>query len=48
MERDARAKRGDRPFVFTNLRDGVGLDNVVAWLEEQLRAPAAARRPLID
>src|ERR671931_388755 len=26
MARDARRMRGDRPFVFTDLRDGVGVD----------------------
>src|SRR5436305_5273425 len=26
MDRDARQKRGDRPFVFTNLKDEVGLE----------------------
>ncbi|MCB9787704.1 MAG: urease accessory protein UreG [Deltaproteobacteria bacterium] len=33
MERDARKMRGDRPFVFTNLRSGEGLDAVVEHLE---------------
>src|SRR5579885_2612981 len=32
MDRDARAARGDAPFVFTNLMDGTGLDTVMAWL----------------
>jgi urease accessory protein len=33
MERDARAQRGERPFVFTNLKTGVGLDTVIAFIE---------------
>jgi urease accessory protein len=32
MERDARRMRGDRPFVFTNLKTGQGLAQVVDFL----------------
>jgi urease accessory protein len=35
MARDARAQRGGRPFVFTNLRTGEGVDEVVAFICEQ-------------
>lgn len=43
MERDSRKMRGERPFLFTNLRDEVGLEQVVFWLEQKLRAgPAQA------
>ncbi len=35
MERDARRMRGDRPFVFTNLKQGVGLGEIVAFLERE-------------
>src|SRR5574341_539783 len=33
MARDSRRMRGERPFVFTNLRTGEGLDRVVEWVE---------------
>lgn len=36
MERDARLQRGTRPFVFTNLKDGTGLSDVIVWLERHL------------
>jgi urease accessory protein len=48
MERDSRRMRGERLFIFTNLRDGEGLDRVVSWLEEKLYQPPNARRTLID
>ncbi len=32
MDSDARRMRGERPFVFTNLRDGLGLEEVVAFV----------------
>ena len=48
MERDARRMRGDRPFVFTDLKSGAGAPEVVRWLRQQLDTPAAERRPIID
>jgi urease accessory protein len=33
MERDARRMRGERPFVFTNLKTGQGLKDVVRFVE---------------
>jgi len=36
MDRDARRMRGDRPFVFTDLMAGVGVDAVVAWLKSEV------------
>jgi urease accessory protein len=46
MDRDARKMRGDRPFLFTNLKDGTGVAELTAWLRHQLATPAEARRTL--
>ena len=35
MERDARKMRGTRPFVFTNLKTGQGLDTVINHIETE-------------
>ena len=35
MERDAKRMRGERPFVFTNLKKGVGLDTVIGFIERE-------------
>ena len=35
MERDARKMRGERPFVFSNLKTGQGLDTIVGFIEKQ-------------
>jgi urease accessory protein len=35
MDRDARRMRGDRPFVFTNLKTGQGLAEVIDFVERK-------------
>ena len=35
MDRDARKMRGERPFVFTSLKSGDGLERVVEFIIEQ-------------
>jgi len=33
MDRDARKQRGEKPFVFTNLKDGTGLETIVQFVQ---------------
>ncbi|HMV16432.1 MAG TPA: urease accessory protein UreG [Zoogloea sp.] len=35
MAHDARAQRGERPFVFTNLKSGEGLDIVIRFIRDR-------------
>ena len=35
MERDAKKMRGERPFVFSNLKTGLGLDTIIRFIEER-------------
>jgi len=47
MERDSLRMRGTRPFLFTNLRTGEGLTQVIEWIERDvllLVEPLAAGR----
>jgi urease accessory protein len=46
MDRDARRMRGERPFVFTNLKTGEGLSIVVEFIKEYgcLRAPSTTKK----
>ncbi|HEV8426433.1 MAG TPA: urease accessory protein UreG [Pyrinomonadaceae bacterium] len=48
MRSDSLRMRGNGPFVFTNLKDGTGLADVIKWLEGKLSVPAAEWRVIID
>jgi len=39
MDRDAKKMRGDRPLLFTNLKNGDGVPELIAWVREKLTAP---------
>ena len=41
MDRDAKKMRRERPFVFTTLKTGEGLDAVVRFIEPHVRGPSA-------
>ena len=36
MERDARIMRGERPFLFADLRSGKGRDELLAWIRREV------------
>lgn len=36
MERDSKKMRGDRPFIFTNIREKTGVDSVIRWIKESV------------
>jgi urease accessory protein len=35
MDRDSRRMRGQRPFLFTNLKTGQGVDEIIAFIEHR-------------
>ena len=45
MDRDAKKMRGQRPFVFSNLKSGQGLDTIVAFIETEGMLCAAQPQP---
>ena len=42
MDRDARRMRGERPYVFTNLKTGAGVDQLIQWIRHSLLFEQAA------
>ena len=36
MDRDTKRMRGEKPFVFTDLRQGTGLEEVISWIQREL------------
>lgn len=33
MDRDSKRMRGDKPFIFTNIREKKGVDEIIAWIK---------------
>lgn len=36
MDRDTKTQRGEKPYVFTDLYKGVGLDKIIKWIKEDM------------
>jgi len=36
MEKDTRTMRGTKPFVFTDLRSGEGVSEIITWIQKEL------------
>ena len=36
MEADTKVFRKDKPFIFTNLKDNTGLDQVIDWINKEV------------
>jgi urease accessory protein len=41
MDRDSRKMRGDRPFLFTSIRQHEGVDKVIEWVRSRLPVKAS-------
>jgi urease accessory protein len=44
MQQDTERMRRDRPYVFTDLKSGAGLPDVIAWIENRLQTRKVASR----
>jgi urease accessory protein len=40
MDRDAKRMRGERPFIFTNIKTGVGVQDIAAFIEKSGGLPS--------
>lgn len=41
MERDSKMMRGEKPFLFSDLKSGAGLPDIQAWIVDKLRKKQA-------
>src|SRR5450432_3119322 len=44
MDRDSRRMRGDRPLLFTNLKDGAGVPEATGWVRHKIAIPLEQRQ----
>lgn len=46
MDKDAKAQRGERPFIFANLKDGTGLDDIIQFIIDAGMLPTKELPPV--
>ena len=47
MDRDSKRMRGEKPFVFSDLRRGTGLEDVISWIQQELLFEVAGEVPAL-
>lgn len=45
MDRDAKKMRGDRPFIFANLKEGKGLNQIIQFIETEGMLSTPSEKP---
>jgi urease accessory protein len=48
MDRDAKLMRGSRPFIFSDLKHGVGLTEIIDWIKEHVLLESSARTGVVS
>ena len=48
MERDSKLMRGDRPFIFSDLRHGDGVDDIIKWIKNHVLLESASKAPVAN
>jgi urease accessory protein len=43
MDRDAKLMRGSRPFIFSDIKHGVGLAEIISWIKEHVLLESSVR-----
>jgi urease accessory protein len=43
MDRDAKLMRGSRPFIFSAIKHGVGLAEIIGWIKENVLLESSSR-----
>jgi urease accessory protein len=48
MDRDARLMRGTRPFIFSDIKHGVGLSEIIDWIKEHVLLESTTKTGVVS